>query len=164
MVKHFDANLLPQIVDVWCGNKIFSEKRDLIARSVERYKNEDYISCMSILTPQIEGLLRDMLLVKKDLSMRITPKKSFKELKFLFKSKNKLKIFDITIESFSKYFNQTKGIFVNFEEWTDSLSEPFLSRHAQLHGKYDKKMYSSLFPFCPCFCSPSTEILLERRI
>jgi hypothetical protein len=40
------------------SNSFFEEHADLIERAIDRYKNEDYISCVSILYPRIEGIMR----------------------------------------------------------------------------------------------------------
>jgi hypothetical protein len=40
------------------SNSYFEEHASLIARAIDRYKDGDYISCVSILYPRIEGVMR----------------------------------------------------------------------------------------------------------
>ena len=50
---------LPDRLKVWANIKAFESQMEFITTSVERYRSNDYISCISVLFPRIEGILRE---------------------------------------------------------------------------------------------------------
>ncbi len=50
---------LPDGLESWAKIKSFEPHMEFISRAVEHYQNDDFISCISVLFPRIEGILRD---------------------------------------------------------------------------------------------------------
>lgn len=50
---------LAQTVDVWRSVPAFLPHLKILERAVERFKDDDHISCTGLLYPRIEGILRD---------------------------------------------------------------------------------------------------------
>lgn len=51
-------NKLPQMLESWRNNSSFIPHISILERAVERFQNDDYISCTGLLFSRIEGLLR----------------------------------------------------------------------------------------------------------
>jgi len=45
-------------IESWPKIKLFEPHMEFISRAVDRYRNTDYLSCISVLFPRIEGILR----------------------------------------------------------------------------------------------------------
>jgi len=138
----FDEVLVKQMKESWFKNKIFNERKVLLTEAINNYENERFASCISILIPQVEWILREFLFIEKDKKDKTNWKKSYLEIEKMFKDKNKAKVLNDIIETFTKFFNNKTGFFESFNKWTDSLSESFISRHAQSHWKYTEDMYT----------------------
>jgi hypothetical protein len=54
----FLSDKLPGMLDAWRTVPEFDAHIDLLETAVERYVNDDFVSCVSIVFPRIEGLLR----------------------------------------------------------------------------------------------------------
>jgi len=65
VVNSYD-NLIENIVASWMKNPSFKERELFIKRGIERYLKGDYISSISNLYLQIEGLIRGLPLERKD--------------------------------------------------------------------------------------------------
>lgn len=46
------------MLDSWRGNPLLKDHIEILERAVERFQNDDPISCTSLLFPRIEGILR----------------------------------------------------------------------------------------------------------
>jgi hypothetical protein len=49
---------LPGFVESWRAHPVFQPHIVILERAVERFNNSDYISCVALLLPRIEGILR----------------------------------------------------------------------------------------------------------
>lgn len=61
LIRKISANLNARIDDFrenWKKKSIFADHANLLTHALDRFINNDYISCVSILYPRIEGLLR----------------------------------------------------------------------------------------------------------
>ena len=139
---YFDSDLIEIIKNNWFKNKIFNGRKKALLEAIESYKGKKYHSCISVLIPQIEGILREFLYIKQNKTSKTNAQNAFKEIKKIFEDGNTPKVLNHIIDSFSEFFNSKKGFFESFNNWTDSLSNSFLSRHAYSHGKYYDKMYT----------------------
>lgn len=101
----------------------FNADRELIGRAVERYANDDFISCVAIAYPRIEGMLRRMLRRRRP-GTRVTRD-----------SLCDAALDGVAVDSlllpvrFRQYLAQF--YFQNFDEATNQLP---LSRHTIAHG------------------------------
>jgi len=50
---------LPDGLKTWSNVKAFEPHMDFISKSAERYQGNDHLSCISVLFPRIEGILRE---------------------------------------------------------------------------------------------------------
>ena len=48
----------PHMLDSWRKSPIFSTHIEVLEQAVERYRNDDAMSCMALLVPRIEGIMR----------------------------------------------------------------------------------------------------------
>lgn len=142
LVAFFDSDILSSIKTNWFNNKTFESRKKLFEEAIENYENQKYLSCISILIPQIEGILREFLFLKESKATKTNSSKAFDRVKELFESKKKIQVVKVIMDSFSEFFNNRNGFFESFNNWTDSLSSSFISRHAYSHGKYDEDMYN----------------------
>lgn len=49
---------IPQMLDSWRNHSSFFPHIEILERAVERFQNDDFVSCTGLLFPRIEGLLR----------------------------------------------------------------------------------------------------------
>jgi len=50
---------LPDGLKTWANVKAFEPHMDFISKAAERYQENDHLSCISVLFPRIEGILRE---------------------------------------------------------------------------------------------------------
>jgi len=53
-------NRLPDGLESWANIKAFEPHMEFISKAAEHYQSNDYISCISVLFPRIEGILREI--------------------------------------------------------------------------------------------------------
>ena len=51
-------NDAPRMLDSWRNNPFFHKHTDILEKAVERYVNDDHMSCTALLVPRIEGIMR----------------------------------------------------------------------------------------------------------
>ena len=49
---------LPQMLDSWCKHSSFLPHIEILEHAVQRFQNDDFVSCTGLLFPRIEGILR----------------------------------------------------------------------------------------------------------
>lgn len=80
-INDTDSNLIEEICLDYCTNDFIDaiykkwktcklldpDRKEIIIRSIDRFYNNDYISCVSILSCQVDGIISDMDVLKNDL-------------------------------------------------------------------------------------------------
>lgn len=115
----------------WKGNHLFNEHYELFDRALDRYTEKDHISCVSILFPRIEGLMRTVH------SEKGTKRKASEKIMIDSVIGSNNLIFSYLLPTkFSQYLND-----IYFKEFRPGES-PDISRHSVSHGVADKSDFS----------------------
>src|ERR1019366_5532218 len=117
---------LDSLPERWSRRQAFEAHRAFLEKAIERYKAKDLLSCVSVLYPRIEGVLRAIV--------RPDGRIGHKRLASMAIEKGKLRLSPLSpvlAERFEQYL--TSSFLKDF----DPLDPAGLSRHTALHGVAD---------------------------
>lgn len=77
MQRHFNANSLREMVDCWTA---WGNRRSAFLEAVDNLRDSRYHSVIAVLTPQLEGVLRDAVFSLKNDDSRMNAEKAYKIL------------------------------------------------------------------------------------
>jgi hypothetical protein len=140
--EYFDNRLIARIRDSWFTNPIFNERKASLDSAIKLYEENEWDGAISIMLRHVEGIMRSFMHNNMADSNRATVTTALNKIKTAFQQKNKLIVFEKVIESFSEIMGQNNGFMSSFMNWTDTVSEKLISRHAHSHGKYDESSYN----------------------
>jgi len=142
----FDSQLLDDILDRWLKASLVKGRIDILSTAIERFRSNDFISCVHILLPQIEGLINEHIRRK-----RCVPEEKLKERFKQFGNLVKAEEFNskMTIYLCNILTSHLQHTF--YREWypfprkgrlyRGSLVTP--QRHLILHGKTIKQYFTA---------------------
>ena len=116
---------LPLMLDVWSKHPSFATHIEILSRAIERFQNEDYVSCTSLIYPRIEGILRT-----HHVSLGVTERPSPKNLTntaVTSKLGNQKSL--LLPHKFGEYLRH-----VYFADFDQNASLIDVSRHSVAHG------------------------------
>lgn len=123
-IRKFIEGSFTENLERWKNNSFISSDMEFIHRAFEHFKNEDYLSCISVIIPRIEGILRRISLSSnesfKQKNLSIILEKRFKE--------EYQHISRLLPENFSKYLDDV--YFADF----DPHNPKDVSRNTVAHG------------------------------
>lgn len=134
IVLFFDENRLKSLVDSWKEGILFKDRFELIANGLERYLQQDWISCISIIYPQIDGILIE-LGPEKGKSYR--PKTILDRTDSLLQSERPITLFP---SLFGQYLDN-----FFYRNISLSTSNKEFSRHTIAHGLANKSAYTKKY-------------------
>ena len=128
-------NKLPKMLKNWRNNSLFIPHINILECAVERFQNDDYISCTGLLFPRIEGILRTHY---AHLGIQMPPS-SDKLIDSAVSSKIKNEKSLLLPRRFAKYLRDV--YFANFDPNAQDID---VSRNSVSHGvaaasKFDHK-------------------------
>ena len=65
IINGFDKASILSMKKEWLTNDIFKKNEIFIEHGIDKYLESDYLSCISILYPRIEGMMRFIYEVKR---------------------------------------------------------------------------------------------------
>jgi len=129
------GELLPLFIDSWQKNPGIKKDSVLLERASERFFKKDYISCISILYPRIEGIIRSYF-INDFKKKRITQKDFANSLVKDYKFKESYSL--ILPEKFKAFMIEV--FFASF----DPTIKADLSKNSLAHGVIDENEFSQL--------------------
>ena len=116
---------LPQMLDSWRSKSSFLPHLTILERAVERFQNDDPVSCTALLFPRIEGILRTHH-TSRDTPVQPSPN-NLTELAVASKIENHKSL--LLPHRFSNYLKN-----VYFADFDPDAREVEVSRHSVGHG------------------------------
>ena len=126
---------VPQMLNSWHKHSAFLQHMEILERAIDRFLDDDHISCTGLLFPRIEGILRTN---HSDLGTQKSP--STKNLtKSAVADKQKTDISLLLPHRFDDYLTE-----VYFKDFDPNSPDIDVSRHSVSHGvadasKFDQK-------------------------
>ena len=126
---------VPQMLESWREHPSFLPHLDLLERAVERFQNDDPVSCTALLFPRIEGILRTH---RSIFDTRLPPRpENLTELAVATEIENDKCL--LLPRRFAAYLRDV--YFANFDHRSENIE---VSRHSIAHGvanpsKFDRK-------------------------
>jgi hypothetical protein len=142
LLCHFTDKRLDDLVAKWSNLSAWNERAAVFSEAVANMKDKRYVSVVSLLVPQLEGVLRDAVLQLCNDDSYMNSVKACEVLRSEINARDLPGIAHRFLSSFTEFFNDECGLFLSFKRWTDDLSQGFLSRHAISHGKNVPDMYT----------------------
>lgn len=134
-VKQEAISIIEKKLDHWSNVEVFSEHVGFIKKAYEHYVNDDHLSCIHVLFPQIEGVLRSFQVIQGEAS-----KSSQKDLAGIITSDKvnpKHHFFSPLLPMrFAQYLSE-----IYFASFNPTGEKP-LSRHSVAHGVAREESFS----------------------
>ena len=137
VIAHFTKEKIENFSNIWYSNRVYADKKKFIVPGLDAYYKENWISSISTLTPQIEGILRKAIFHEDQNDKQA---KTIQLMKFIkeqgekeFSTENSLAFPSLFYEYLDKFF------FASFQN-SSSVKQP--SRHAVAHGVLSSESYT----------------------
>jgi len=140
--SHFSCDALLEMVNNWSVTPGWRERATIFQEAVGNMADKRFASVISLLVPQLEGVLRDTVYLLCNDASYMNSQKACEVLRKEIDKEEMPKLTHRYLSSFMDFFNEKSGLFLSFKKWTDDLSEGFISRHVVSHGKHAPEMYT----------------------
>ena len=123
---------VPQMLDSWRAHSSLTPHIQILERAIDRFQNEDHISCTSLLFPRIEGILRTYHIGSED---RPSPS-NLSKYAISTKLENEKSL--LLPHRFRQYIDK-----VYFKDFDPSNPDIDVSRHSIAHGVASASNFNS---------------------
>ena len=148
---------VPQMLESWSKHPSFLPHFDLLERAVERFQDNDPISCTALLFPRIEGILRTH---HQNLGAQFPPKSKMTEYLTELAVAAKIENDECLLlpRRFTAYLRDV--YFADFDPDADNIE---ISRHSIAHGVANPSKFDYKSALIGILTAPQLFYFLERK-